>query len=521
MKHRPIGTLEGTLYNPSFHYPVQMKDSSFWLTTHKTKSTENQMDASREQEKVVGLSRRSIVVLSICCLIAIPLSSYLAWIALTSSKIAGCGGGRLFNCEHVISSRWSLWMGIPVSLLAAVLYVGMASALWIGSSDRFSRSSREFAWLIVTILAISAGFAACWFVAVQVFVLNHLCKYCLIAHSVGLIATGVVVWNRPTSISTLRWAFVCGAIGIGILISGQVFSEPPPTYRIEKFKPAVPARAVELKSSENSGQVEPDDSLFEAPVINSVEPSRKTSGLNLSDKGLRLFATVRPEILVAAIAYAPMPQEPNSKPADSATPDKPATPAPRRTVAIIGGTVKLDVTQWPIVGSTNAKYIFVDMFDYACPHCRNTYAAIQGAEKALGGDVAMIMLPTPLNSNCNGLIQVTDPKFSESCEISKLAIAVWRCDAAAFNKFDDFMFATEQTPDFASAKAYAESLVDPAKLAAELNSDIPTQYVAKNVELYRRAGGGSVPKLMFPGTSIVGEFTSVDGLVDVIRRECK
>ncbi len=131
------------------------------------------------------------------------------------------------------------------------------------------------------------------------------------------------------------------------------------------------------------------------------------------------------------------------------------------------------------------------------------------------------MLPTPLNSNCNGLIQVTDPKFVESCEIAKLAVAVWRTDAAVFNEFHEWMFATEQAPTFASAKAHAETLVDAEKLAAELKSDVPTQYVAKNVELYRRAGGGNVPKLMFPGTSIIGEFTSAEALVDVIRQEIK
>jgi len=37
--------------------------------------------------------------------------------------------------------------------------------------------------------------------------------------------------------------------------------------------------------------------------------------------------------------------------------------------------------------------------------------------------------------------------------------------------------------------------------------------------LYKRVGEGSIPKLMFPRTSVVGKFTSVDGLVDLIRRE--
>ncbi len=368
------------------------------------------MQTSQEQLPEAGLSRRWIVVLSVCCLVAIPLSGYLAWIALTSSKVAGCGGGRLFNCGHVISSRWSLWMGIPVSLLASGLYVGMASALWIGSSERFKLLTRELAWLLVTTLAISAGLAACWFVGVQVFILRHLCTYCLIAHCCGLIAAGVVLWNRPISINALKCAFALGAVGIGILISGQVFSEPPPTFEIERFVvPAVPSNAEEFAAPSQSGEVESDDTLFDAPVINKVEPSGKTSGLNASHTSSALFALVRPQTLLAVLASLAMPQETGSVQSSaqptvsqsdgsqsdgsqsdgSATPDKPAPAATRRTVAIIGGSVKLDVTQWPIVGSPQAKYIFVEMFDYACPHCRNTHRAIEGARKHLGA-----MLPS-------------------------------------------------------------------------------------------------------------------------------
>jgi uncharacterized membrane protein/protein-disulfide isomerase len=492
------------------------------LTTPKTNSKGKRMQKSRKQRPVVGLAHPWIVGVAICCLVAISVSSYLSFVALTSSKIAGCGEGQWFNCSNVISSRWSLWMGIPVSLLSVVLYISLATALWVGSGARFLVSSRKFAWMMVTLLGISAGLAACWFVSLQVFVLNHLCTYCMVVHTCGLIVAGIVLAKRPISDSAFKCAFAAGLASLGILIGGQIASEPPPTFKIEKFElPAVPSDATDFTAPGESGAGDTDDNLFDAPVINNIEPSGTSSSLNPANSGLSVYALVRPQLLLSALAYAAVPQESPSKTTDNTTPDKPATATPRRTVAINGGSVKLDVTQWPIVGSTKAKYIFVEMFDYSCSHCRNTHVAIEGAKKTLGGDVAVVMLPTPLNANCNGLIQVTDPKFAESCEIAKLAIAVWRTDAAAFGKFHEWMFTTEQAPNFASAKAYAESLVDPEKLAAELNSDIPTQYVAKNVELYRRAGGGNVPKLMFPGTSIIGEFTSADALVDVIRQEIK
>jgi len=57
------------------------------------------------------------------------------------------------------------------------------------------------------------------------------------------------------------------------------------------------------------------------------------------------------------------------------------------------------------------------------------------------------------------------------------------------------------------------------KLDTELASDVPDQFIARHVALYKRVGEGSIPKLMFPRTRVVGKFTSVDGLVDLIRRE--
>jgi hypothetical protein len=37
------------------------------------------------------------------------------------------------------------------------------------------------------------------------------------------------------------------------------------------------------------------------------------------------------------------------------------------------------------------------------------------------------------------------------------------------------------------------------------------------VELYKLAGKGNVPKLIFPSTTVVGEFTSGDSLVEIIK----
>ena len=214
------------------------------------------------------------------------------------------------------------------------------------------------------------------------------------------------------------------------------------------------------------------------------------------------------------------PQEEKQEDAQKDTDDAKANKPKRRTVTI-SGSVKLDVRQWPLIGSPEAQYIFVEMFDYACPHCRHTHQAIKGACESMGADLAVVVLPVPMNSNCNSAVTVTGAGFVDSCELSRLAVACWRCDPARFQEFHDWMFEGDIAPSYTAAKQKADELIGREQIDTELGKEAPGKYVAKHVQLYERAGKGAVPKLMFPATSIVGEFTSVDALVDFIKKEAK
>ena len=449
-------------------------------------------------------SGRVTAAIAIACLVAIASSGYLGWVTLTSSKIAGCGGGDLFNCGHVTSSQWSLWLGIPVSLLAVGLYIGLGTALAAGARKSFSNEFRHAAWAVVSILAIAAGLAALWFIGLQVFVLQQLCTYCLIAHTCSLIIAGLILYTRPVGTPALKYSSLVSLMGAAVLIGGQLLAEPPKTYRVETFE----APVVEAEVFEFSAPVTPSSTT---PESGSDEFSIKP--ISSTDIKMAIATILRPSTLARSFINNPA-SEPKSKPAVQET-------AARRLVPINGGTLKLDVTQWPVSGSIKAKYIFAEMFDYSCPHCRRTHAAIKEATTKLKDDVAVMVLPVPLSTGCNDTIKTTGPKFTESCEIAKLAIAVWRADSEKFYDFHNWMFSGETPPTYAAAKAHADTLVDSQKLDADLASDVPAQYIAKTVELYKRAGKGDVPKLIFPTTSIVGEFTSGDSLVQVMQQQIK
>src|SRR4051812_78943 len=55
--------------------------------------------------------------------VAMLVSGYLLYASLmTHDQVAGCGGGTVFDCDEVLSSRWSHWLQLPVSLPGIVIY---------------------------------------------------------------------------------------------------------------------------------------------------------------------------------------------------------------------------------------------------------------------------------------------------------------------------------------------------------------------------------------------------------------
>ena len=203
-----------------------------------------------------------------------------------------------------------------------------------------------------------------------------------------------------------------------------------------------------------------------------------------------------------------------AEPAKAETP--PAAPA-RKLITVAGNRVTLDVKQWPLLGHADAQYVFVEMFDYTCPHCRNTHHAIKGAFENYGDKLAILALPVPLERACNDA--ASGGGHAGACDLAKISIAVWRVSPEKFHEFHDWMF--ETTRSAASARAHAEKLVGAEKFRKEYGSKIPSEYVKRHVDLYKKVGQGSVPKLLFPKSTINGEINSKSTMVSTIERELR
>ena len=432
---------------------ISIAKSSPMPAVHQASDSTGVMPSSPDlnQSQASGQAKLMIVI-AILAAVALGFTGYLGWVALNSSKVAGCGGGSIFDCDDVINSRWSRWLGIPVSFMAFGMYVTTIALIAIGSVKQISARTRKVIWSLVIALGLSAGLAAIWFISLQVFVLKHLCTYCLAAHSCGLIISALILWFRPLGGKTVGYLSLISLLGFGVLAGGQLMVKPVTYKVIEHEVPggnAVEVEAFEFAPAVDEPATEPTKNKTSA-IQNGTSTPVHIASTSATTLRQALLSVVQPGNLicyhVSLVAFQETESTTQQNPAakakttgeknsDSAKKDAAAQVKERRFVTLAGGTLKLDVAQWPLAGKQDAKYIFVEMFDYTCDHCRRTHAAIAGAKTALSGNMAVLALPIPLNTNCNTAITQTGPRMAEACEISILAVALWRVDPSKLTNF--------------------------------------------------------------------------------------
>ena len=109
--------------------------------------------------------------------IGLLISGYLTFTTWSNSGVAGCTAGGPVDCESVLKSHWSKWLGIPVSLLGMGTYVGILVSALLLVTGRQGVASMA----LLTFALLAAG-SATWFIGLQDFVLGSFCLYCMAVH---------------------------------------------------------------------------------------------------------------------------------------------------------------------------------------------------------------------------------------------------------------------------------------------------------------------------------------------------
>jgi uncharacterized membrane protein/thiol-disulfide isomerase/thioredoxin len=437
--------------------------------------------------------------------LAFAVASYLAWHAIQQTAVAGCTVGSNSGCDAVLTSSWSKWLGIPVSVVGLAGYATLATlSILLGAGDATMNKWITTAFVMLSVVAAGASL---WFLGIQAFALHTFCMYCVPVDICGLllgaIAAAFAIRNalaarsRPQprtmqpGLMALRTAMpgssraapvvvtaaaatpslipaFGGAIPfIVILIGGQLLFAAK-TYELQKGELT---KSIQLDGAQR-GTVADNDAKGETHV--AMRPTDAESNLKPSLTDIPKNDAAKDGVDKTAAR----------KSTPSATsPD--AGPSKERIVKFLGGKLSLDVYKNPIIGNPEAPHIAIEMVSYDCPHCRKMYPMLQHALDRYGDQVAILVMMSPLDSDCNKL--VTDPAASHqgACEIAKLALGIAKVNPAAFATFHDFLMADkDKPPTVQSALPRAYLIADRDQVRAFTHSTEADKQIEGYVDLY-------------------------------------
>jgi uncharacterized membrane protein/protein-disulfide isomerase len=169
-----------------------------------------------------------LTLIRVLAAIAAALASYMLVTSLQGSHVAGCGPASA--CEGVLASRWSSWMGVPVSAPALLLYLSLLAATF-RTTRHVPEPKREKAAAFLTGVACLILGAAVWFLTLQLLVLRQICPYCLAAHIAGA-AAAVLILRATGSPFRYRHVPAAAALGIAFLVVGPWINRPP-THEVQ------------------------------------------------------------------------------------------------------------------------------------------------------------------------------------------------------------------------------------------------------------------------------------------------
>ena len=136
-----------------------------------------------------------------------------------------------------------------------------------------------------------------------------------------------------------------------------------------------------------------------------------------------------------------------------------------RLVFFMDKTKSYRVEQLPHLGEVDADHVLVKYFDYTCEACFTTHKYLDDLMVKYSGQLAVIVLPVPLERACNPHLLAGLKDHPNACKFAALSLRVWKASPEMFAEFHRSLFECREQP-YEVAEAIAYSLVDPDKLDA-------------------------------------------------------
>lgn len=139
------------------------------------------------------------------------------------------------SCEEVLQSRFGNPLGIPLPVMGVLVF---AAILWLSVSR--SASTERLLWP----LAVTAGCGGCLLIALQVFVIQRLCAFCMIVDlsALGTAWVAIVQGKHAAQPATRdsRFPLIWLAAGIATCGLAVVVWASGKTSRLEEVTPVPP-----------------------------------------------------------------------------------------------------------------------------------------------------------------------------------------------------------------------------------------------------------------------------------------
>ena len=106
----------------------------------------------------------------------IVVSFFLA-LVVEKEPVLGCTiSGTPLDCTKVLSTEFSTFLGIPVSILSAFWFIVLFSVFMVDYKNN----------ILIACLSILGFVSVLYFIFLELFVIHYICLYCTIAHIIGI-----------------------------------------------------------------------------------------------------------------------------------------------------------------------------------------------------------------------------------------------------------------------------------------------------------------------------------------------
>ena len=447
--------------------------------------------------------------------IALSCSLFLSWRSIQSGPIPGCSG-TAWDCDHVVTSTWSRWLGIPVSYLGSATYfcllVGLSALKPVANETQWKRQRLILTFLLS--LSVTAALSGLWFTYVQTFELGKFCPYCMAAHVCGFAILSLISWHalrfirHPHSAVTLdgnaKWLVAVlslGASAAATIVLGQYFF-PHDTMVVERHDVEPTPTDVDIDGQDmfESPVVSPESVGDEEFLASPAQESRPEPRLEASPDQVSSLADDLADIGPAAIVV--------QKPILSG----------RQNFFFYAQADPINVHEYPVLGSPDAEHLMVEVVDYTCHHCREMYHHVEAARAYFGDRLAVIVRPVALDQHCNPYVIRQLPEHENACKYVRLALAVWSRAPESFPEFHHWLMGPKNVPALSTASSFAAELIGAEPLKAAVRDTDVLGMLGKNHLLWNRIGG-TLP-LIFAGRSLIRGMPRDDAhFIDALSKQ--